>query len=42
MTTCEIHKAEYLATLYLYKKSDKNIWAEMPKVDYEFVKNIIS
>ena len=42
MTTCEIHKAEYLATLHLYKKSDKNIWAEMPKVDYEFVKNIIS
>ena len=37
-----MYNRNIIIILYLYKKSDKNIWAEMPKVDYEFVKNIIS
>ena len=42
ITTCEIHKAEYLATLYLYKQYDKKIWQSMSKVNYDFVNKIIS
>lgn len=42
-TICEMHKVEYLATLYFYKKiKDKENYNALSKVDYDFVKDLIS